>query len=524
MYIGGDGLANGYLNRPELTSERFVANPFDEAGSKLYKTGDEVRYRADGEIEYLGRLDFQVKIRGHRIELGEVEVIAGQHAGVRQALAIMREDPSGDPRLVCYVVPERGAEVRASELRAAITAKLPDFMIPAIVVLESLPLTENGKINLVGLPAPAEERSPAGEPRNEVERQLLAIWKRVLRQDGIGITDNFFDLGGHSLLAMRLLAETDKAFGQLLPVATVFRAPTVEQMAAILSQRTSQPWSSVVTLQPQGLRPPLFVVPTAEGNALAYADFARFLGSDQPVHVLQPLGFDGHRKPLERIEAIAEHFIGEIRKVQPHGPYRLAGFCVGGIVAFEMAQQLIASGEEPPLLALIETWHPRSVPLERAAPALLRPWIVLARGLGRHLGVLRSLPVREAFRYLRENSAIVKEMILRRDIYRGDNYRRYRDLVVEVTHSAASSYVPGAYPGGILLFLAGNLQVEADWDTRLVWCHLARDGCLVVRTSASDFGELLQKPHVRALADNLAERLREWPHTPGASSVYGLVS
>ena len=261
LYIGGDGLANGYLNRPELTDERFLANPFDAHGGKLYKTGDEVRYRSDGEIEYLGRLDFQVKVRGHRIELGEVESLVAQYPGVRQALAIVREDTPGDQRLVCYVVPERGVAVRAPELRAAIKDKLPDFMIPAIVVLESLPLTRNGKIDLVDLPAPAEERSSAGEPRNDVERRLLAIWKQLLRLNEIGITDNFFDLGGHSLLAMRLLAEIDRVFGQRLPVATVFRTQTVEQMAAVLSQRSVKPRSSLVTLQPQGLRPPLFVIP-----------------------------------------------------------------------------------------------------------------------------------------------------------------------------------------------------------------------------------------------------------------------
>jgi thioesterase domain-containing protein len=450
--------------------------------------------------------------------------MAAQHPGVRQALAIVREDTPGNQRLVCYVVPERGAAVRASELRAAIKDKLPDFMIPAIVVLESLPLTKNGKIDLVDLPAPAEERSAAGEPRNEVERQLLVIWKQVLRLNEIGITDNFFDLGGHSLLAMRLLAEIDRVFGQRLPVATVFRAQTVEQMAAVLSQRSAKPWTSLVTLQPHGLRPPLFVVPGADGNALPYADFARFLGSDQPVHVLQPVGFEGHGKPLERIEAIAEHFIGEIRKVQPRGPYRLAGFCVGGIVAFEIAQQLIASGEEPPLLALVETWHPSSVPVVRGAPAALRPLIFLVRGLGWHLGVMLSFPPREAFRYLRQKSAIVKEMILRRDIYRGDRYERYRDLVVEATYRAGSRYIPAAYAGRILLFLAGNRKVEADSDTRLVWCELARDGCLVVRTTAGGGGELLKKPYVNVLADNLAERLRESSSEAGASSIYGLVS
>jgi amino acid adenylation domain-containing protein len=522
LYIGGDGLTNGYLNRPELTNERFVANPFRTDGCKLYKTGDEVRYRPDGEIEHLGRLDFQVKVRGHRIEPGEVEAIAAQFPEVRETLAMVREDAPGNAQLVCYIVPHQGAELRASELRAAMAEKLPDYMVPAIVVLDSLPKTANRKIDLKSLPAPATGVSVCGEPRNETEAQLLAIWKQVLQLDRIGTTDNFFDLGGHSLLGMRLLAEIDRAFGRCLPVATVFRAPTVEQMATILSQRTPMPRSSLVTLQPHGFRPPLFVVPGADGNALHYADFARVLGPDQPVHMLQPVGFEGAR-PLEQVERIADHFVNEIRKVQPRGSYRLAGFCVGGIVAFEMAQQLIASGEEPPLLALIETWHPRSVPLKRSAPAILRPWIFLARGVGRHLGALRRLPPNEAFRYLGRNGALLKEMILRGDVYRGDRYTRYRDLVVEVTYRAASHYVPVAYPGRILLFLAGNLQVEPGSDTRLVWCDLARAGACVVRTRARDLGELLRKPHVRALAESLAKQLSELSIASGASSSHGLI-
>ena len=295
-------------------------------------------------------------------------------------------------------------------------------------------------------------------------------------------------------------------------------------MAAFLSQRSSKPWSSLVTLQPLGLQPPLFVVPGAYGNALAYTEFARLLGTDQPVHVLQPVGLEGHGKPLERIEAIAEHFIGVIRKVQPRGPYRLAGFCVGGIVAFEMAQQLIASGEEPPLLALAETWHPSSIPVIRGAPGALRPLIFLVRGLGRHLGIMLNLSPGEAVRHLRENVAIVKEMIRRRDIYREGRYRHYIELLAEANYRAGSRYIPAAYAGRILLFLAGNMKIEADSDPRLVWCELARDGCLVVRTTASDRAELLKKPHVKALAESLAERLRESSSPVGVSSIYGLVS
>jgi amino acid adenylation domain-containing protein len=522
LYIGGDGLTNGYLNRPELTNERFVANPFSTDSCELYKTGDEVRYRPDGEIEFLGRLDFQVKVRGHRIELGEVEAIAAQYQDVRQTLAMVRQDAPGGARLVCYIVPHHGAHVCASELRAAMAEKLPDYMVPAIVILESLPVTANGKIDLTSLPATDERRRNGGKPRNQAEARLLTIWKQVLQLDRIGITDNFFDLGGHSLLGMRLLTEIDNAFGQRLPIATVFRAPTIAQMAAIMNQRIPMPRSSLITLQPQGYGPPLFVVPTAEGNALHYGDFVRVLGSDQPVYMLQPVGFEGER-PLDRVQTIAEHFVREIRKVQPRGPYRLAGFCVGGIIAFEMAQQLVASGEEPPLLMLIETWHPSSVPLEPSAPAMLRPWIFFGRAVGRHLGALRGLPPDEVFRYLRGSGAIIKEIILRRDVYRGDRYKRYREIVVDATHRAASRYVPAPYPGPVLLFLAGNLQVEADSDTRLIWRDLARGGATVVRTRARDFGELVRKPHVRTIAENLAEPLREPSTASRVSSSRGRI-
>ncbi|HEY6344892.1 MAG TPA: amino acid adenylation domain-containing protein [Bryobacteraceae bacterium] len=511
LYIGGSGLAHGYLNNPELTCERFVADPFFEG--KLYRTGDEVRFRADGEIEYLGRLDFQVKLRGHRIELGEVEFIATQYPGVSQALALVREDAFGDPRLVCHVVPQRGSQLRAADLLAAMKSRLPDYMIPSIVILDSLPLTRNGKIDLANLPEPTLETTPT-RPPTAIEQQLLEIWKQLLKRKGIGIADNFFDVGGHSLLAMKLLSEVASAFGgRSLPVAAIFRAPTVEQMAALLSLKPSKSSSSVVTLQPLGLQPPLFLIPGAYGNAVAYADFARSFGSDRPIHLLEPVGFEGRGRPLERIEEVAANFLQEIRKVQPRGPYRLIGFCIGGIVAFEMAQQLVAAGEETPWLAMVETWHPRSVPEtpRRSAPRALRPFVFFARGLGRHVRAMLRLPPREALRYFREKSPIIREMIVRRDVYRGIEYKRYIDFVVEAAYRAGSRYDPASYAGDILLFIAGNLKVEAGWDTRLAWRELARDGCAVVRLAAGNAAEVLKKPYVKALADRLMEGLRNWP-------------
>jgi thioesterase domain-containing protein len=266
------------------------------------------------------------------------------------------------------------------------------------------------------------------------------------------------------------------------------------------------------------------VLPGAYGNTLAYADFARLLGPDQPVHVLQPVGFEGYGKPLERIESIAEHCIKEIRRLQPTGPYRLAGFCIGGIVAFEMAQQLIAAGEEPPLLALIDTWHPASIPKIRGAPAALRPLIFLFQGLGRHLRALLTLPPSRAVRHLRENSAIVKQMILRKDVYRGDRYKRYRDVVMEANYRAGSRYVPNRYPGRILLLIAENHKVQNDLDTRLVWRELAGKGSLVVRIPARESWELLKKPYVQALAESLTASLRDNLSAPDPTRIHKLVS
>jgi thioesterase domain-containing protein len=420
---------------------------------------------------------------------------------------------------VCYVVPQPGYRLVVAELRAAMKSRLPDYMIPSIVVLDSLPLSRNGKIDFANLPEPALETTPT-RPPTAIEQQLLEIWKLLLKRKDIGIADNFFDVGGHSLLAMKLLSEVARAFGRSLPVAAIFRAPTVEQMAALLSVKASKPSSAVVTLQPLGLQPPLFLIPGADGNAVAYADFARSFGSDRPIHLLEPVGFEGRRRPLERIEEVAANFLQEIRKVQPRGPYRLIGFCVGGIVAFEMAQQLVAAGEETPWLAMVETWHPRSVPEtpRRRAPRALRPFVFFTRGLGRHVRAMLRLPPLEALRYFREKSPIIREMIVRRDIYRGNVYKRYIEFIVEAAYRAGSRYVPTSYAGDILLFIAGNLKVEAGWDTRLAWRELARDGCAVVRLAAGNFAEVLEKPYVKALADRLMEGLRNWPEAAGTES------
>ncbi|NES86858.1 MAG: amino acid adenylation domain-containing protein, partial [Moorea sp. SIO2B7] len=359
LHIGGDGLARGYLNRPELTAEKFIANPFDH-NSKLYKTGDLARYLPDGNIEFIGRIDHQVKIRGFRIELGEIEAILSSHPQVAQVVVVAREDNPGNKRLVAYIVSEENP-LSKSELHQFVQQKLPDYMVPsAFVILEALPLTPNGKVDRKALPAP--EAKLEGDfilPRDPVERQLAQIWSEVLNVYPIGVQDNFFDLGGHSLIAVRLMSQIEKQFGKNLPLATIFKGQTIEQLASILQESTdSISWSALVPIKPNGNKRPFFLVPGGGGNVVYYSYLARYISSEQPFYGLQAIGLDGESEPYTRVEDIAAHNIQEIQSVQPQGPYLLGGHSFGGKVALEMALQLQKQGQEVALLAILDTTAP----------------------------------------------------------------------------------------------------------------------------------------------------------------------
>jgi amino acid adenylation domain-containing protein len=367
LHIGGANVARGYLNRPELTVEKFIPDPFAAApGARLYKTGDLARWREDGTIEHLGRLDFQVKIRGFRIELGEIEQTLCEHPEVVESVVVTRNAPSGDPCLVGYVTgPESTPEV-VEELRRFLKERLPDYFVPTVVVvLDHLPLNHNGKVDRGALPAPGLwngliERQVA-TPRDALERTLAGIWEEVLGVQPIGVFDNFFDLGGHSLRAIRLMADIQKALGITLPLATLFKAPTVEQLATVIRQRrTESAWSPLVPIQPEGEQPPFFCVAGGGGSVLYFQPLARHLGTDQPFYGLQAKGLDGESRPFDRVEDMAACHIEAIRGVQPKGPYCLGGHCFGAVVAFEIAQQLIRSGEEVALLVVLNVPAPRA--------------------------------------------------------------------------------------------------------------------------------------------------------------------
>jgi amino acid adenylation domain-containing protein len=396
LFLAGAGLARGYLGRPELTAERFVPDPFSPTpGARMYRTGDLARRLRDGTLEYLGRIDFQVKVRGFRIELGEIESTLRAHPSVGGAVVLARKDAPGGQRLVAYVVPAEGHTADVEALRLHLRDKLPEYMVPsAFVRLDTFPLTPNGKVDRKALPAPAaQDSAPAREyvaPRDTLELELAHLWEELLGVQPVGATSHFFELGGHSLLAVRLMATLRERTGRVLPLSALFQAPTVEALARLLRQ-VPAPFSPLVPIQRGGEGRPLFCVHPIGGNVLCYAELSRLLGPEQPFYALQAQGLDGQQAPLESIEAMAALYVEAIRTVQPHGPYQLGGWSLGGVVAFEMARQLQRQGETVELLALIDP-TPVVPELEQVEPEPAQLAVLFARDAARLTGQTDWLP------------------------------------------------------------------------------------------------------------------------------------
>ncbi|MGH7186693.1 MAG: thioesterase domain-containing protein, partial [Pseudomonadota bacterium] len=369
----------GYLNRPELTAEKFIEIELFGRTERVYKTGDLARWLPDGNLEYLGRLDQQVKLRGFRIELGEIEAVLAGHDAVREAVVVLYRGDD-NPRLAAYVTLAEGADAAVPEaLKTHLKARLPDYMIPAqLQILEQLPLTPNGKLDRKALPAPGPSfgQDHPGLPRDAVELRLLHLWQSVLQVSALGIHESFFDLGGHSLLAVKLMSHIQQEFGCRLPVSGLFAHPSVAQLAELLrSGATALAAPPVVALQPPGGGLPIHCLPGAIGSVLYLYPLACRLGTDQPVYALPTPGLDGTPAPAS-VPALAARHLEALRRRQPRGPYRLAGHSSGGRAAFELAWQLEQQGETVALLAILDTSAPDPEPVgERSddtAPGWLR--------------------------------------------------------------------------------------------------------------------------------------------------------
>ncbi|MEN8655268.1 amino acid adenylation domain-containing protein [Streptomyces sp. 21So2-11] len=394
LYIAGVGLARGYLNDEAKTRAAFLHHPI--TGERLYRTGDLGRFLPDGTIEFLGRQDSQVKIQGYRIELGEVEAALTQCEGVRTAAVVAAGEQHGPKRLIAYVVLDDGRDDTEQRITRALRQVVPQHLVPQrILVLDELPLSDNGKVNRAALPAPDEvavEGAGFVAPRDDVERRLAEIWAEFFGVTEIGVTASFFELGGDSLLAVRLMARIARGLGRSLPLSSLFARPTIELLAQAVREAGSDEDGrrALVPVRTTGSRTPLVFVHPVGGDVLCYAELAELLGDDQPFYALQLPDTE-----LFSVEDMAAHYAAAVREELPDGPYRLGGWSMGGMIALEMAAQLTAAGAEVDLLAVIDLME-QPGPAEGApvSEEVLLSWF--ARDLAGLVGLDWELPP-EAF-------------------------------------------------------------------------------------------------------------------------------
>jgi amino acid adenylation domain-containing protein len=549
LYIGGVQVARGYLNRPELTRERFLPDPFSNRdGDRMYRTGDLCRWRPDGAIEYLGRNDFQVKLRGFRIELGEIEARLATFSGIQQAAVIAKEDATGDKRLVAYVVPAKGASLRDGALREWLARELPDYMVPSnFVLLEKMPTTVNGKLDRAALPAPSasnsvpREAAPAAAsesvkskaaknghnpavkgasrenayvpPSDTLEVELIEIWEQILGVTHIGIQDDFFQLGGHSLLAARMFAQVEEKLKKKLPFATLFRGATIEKLAEVIrAEGWTSHWSVLVPIHEQGDKPPLFLVHGLRGNVLTFYGLRHHIPADQPLYGIQADGLGTGRASLVSIPEMAEHYIKEMRTVQPHGPYFLGGFSAGGLVAYEMARQLHEAGERVPFLALFDSYVEaaggywmKSFYSKRAMRmsllALKSSWhLIKTEGL---LSVLRK-----KFQNLGVNIRIMVWMLLGNISGRQKSGAAAHPQFLnphEAFTRAIRVYSPLPYAGPAVSFRSTSLDPDTP-DFSEGWARFIT-GKLEHQEVYGGHEDIFREPHIARLADQIMDAL-----------------
>ena len=472
LYIGGARLARGYLNRPDLTAERFIPDPFSsQAGARLYKTGDMARYLPTGDIEYLGRIDHQVKVRGFRIELGEIETVLAMHPAVREAVVTAQDESNDEKRLIAYLVASGQSAPSTNELTSYLKGKLPDYMVPsAFVQLDALPLTPHGKVDRRALPAPGRERPDMNQsfvaPTSKPEAQLKQIWEDLLGIEPIGIKDDFFELGGDSLLAVNMLIKVQEVFGKNIPPATLIHEATIEHLASVISSHTDEEaWPTLVEIQPHGSQRPIFFIHPLGGEVLGYSALAQYLGPDQPFYGLRARGMDGIQEPDNRVEDMAAHYIEEMFKIQSEGPFLLGGYSFGGIVAFEMAQQLHAQGHRTALLAILDEeapnldnnneWGPRAlINFTRNVPYWLadfvwqRPVSEVGSDIQRHLRRV----AKKSIGAMLSPFGIKPFKTTATDIIKLSHLPENHRRVNEAHYQALINYKPRIYPGRITLF------------------------------------------------------------------------
>lgn len=512
LYLGGDGLARGYINQPEQTARRFVSLISPGGAERVYRTGDRVRWRADGVLDFIGRDDRQVKLRGFRIELEEVETALREEPSVRESSVVAQPAAKvGDEkRLVAFVAPTIGQEVDETRLRDTLRRRLPGYMVPSsFVILDELPRTTTGKIDRLALPVPDRVLPREGSSRPATtgrERALCRIWEKVLQLSDIGIGDDFFELGGHSLLAVGLMAEIERAFGVQLPLSSLFADPTIERQARLIDGGGSSTVSAIVPVKNQGSRPAFYLVHGIGGEVLSFAELVKQCHPDQPVFGIRNVSPDG----IVDVKATASRYVDELLRLDESGSYRLGGYSAGGAIAYEMAQQLIQRGYHVPMLALIDC----SAPAKAREPARLTPAAILRAAINAAYWMVDD----DFFRSGRDE-------MLARVLSKARGWRRggrsdIRDALslwkfpeasvpfLEGYIKALQDYEPVRFPGRLTLIRSRALSLWSFGPRDLYWGGLTDRGVdLEVIPGAHD--TMLGNPRVARLAAALEVRLRE---------------
>jgi thioesterase domain-containing protein/acyl carrier protein len=524
LYLGGVGLSRGYLNRERLTADVFITSPFsDTPDDRLYRTGDRCRWRSDGNIEFLGRMDNQVKLRGFRIELGDVEAALDEHPSVIQNVVLLRKDPPTENRLVAYYVSEDRIELKVSELRSHLLERLPEYMVPSVLIsLDRMPLTSTGKIDRRALPAP-ELSSPHlndhyQPPRNKIERDIAEIWCDLLSVDRVGVTDDFFEIGGHSLLAAQLFARLESKFGKKLPVSILFQNGTIRQLSELLSDPDDgSDVAFAVTLHPAAGGCPLFLLPGLQGEIMLSLGQALIQQSDGgfPVIGIQPTLPVRDPTQFKNLQSMASCYVKAICKEKPHGPYALTGYSFSGMLAFEVARQLVELGKEVRLLAIIDTGPNRNA--LKAGSMSRSQWIYQ---------VISNFPswLKEEWRQF-QALAFAKRVALKlRRIYRlaisGGTARKTLDDIfggspvsvdksqqAEVSFEAFCNYLPSAYAGKLTLFRAKTRPLFSGDSEDLGWTPYART--LEILEVSGDHTTIVHPPQLDDLAKQISHILGE---------------
>jgi amino acid adenylation domain-containing protein len=526
-------LSPGYWRKREQTNKVFIGDGIGD-DERIYLTGDLGRVLPDGCLVHLGRKDFQVKIRGHRIETAEIEGVLQNITQADEVIVMARDDGKGGSNLVAYLLMPGRRKPTVSSLRRELAGRLPAYMIPAaFMMLDSFPVAPNGKVNRGALPLSGSSRpeleNPFVAPSNSIEQKIAQIWSELLRIDTIGIHDDFFDLGGDSLLAVQLTVAIQKSFGRQLLPAVIFQAPTIDQISRLLQQKGDTLLPSIIPLRPSGSKVPFFWIHGDSGNA----SLLDYLDPDQPVYGLEHQSQDGVPAKYTSVETIAEYYLRQIRQIQPQGPYLLGGYSFGGTIAFEVAQNLTAQGEKISLLAILDSAFPTSKPPSPAErdETFESPTKVSAHSLesGSHFQRLAKLGFQDQVRYLnvrfkdRINTLIgnklrrnYKWMLSKVSLAAGwtlpASIRSY--YILEIYKVARKTYEPHVFPGRAVYFKSTN-QSSYHRDS---WQTLMKDG-LEVYEVPGDHMDVIKRENVSAWARPLSSciaRAQAQLHSPGS--------